>query len=426
MGHNTREFQLHESVTGLPRKIQIVSHHNSEIVIAIDKARWLVLTTNELSIFKLLYRGLSLNAVLEHFKEIDLIAVLKKIEIMNFYESATNTISNYLETATIILTDGCNLRCKHCLMSAGPSPKQEKEMTEEKWFSLLQKLKKTGIEKIVFYGGEPLLKKKALDIIVQAYSLNFEIKLMTNGTLIDITNQAHYSMFCHEIQISLDGLEKSHDHIRGKGTFKKTWRAIELLSPIGDRLTISVTTIPENLDQFTTELPVLLKQIHDLNPDIKILISPELLTGRDVEAQGKGSHFNKVIEQAAAEATENKCNNKPILMFPGEVRNQCGWGEGWWINSLGKLLPCHLAEHPIDIDRESMTQAHDESSIEKVATCNTCSLKSFCGGRCRIENKKLTGNMLQGDCSQEDKENIILNLIDSFESIMSQQQEEKK
>lgn len=112
---------------------------------------------------------------------------------------------------TIILTDYCNLTCKHCAVN-----NINKKMCSYK--SIKEEMKsfyREGIRILFFCGGETLLwedeGKNIRDLIQEAKDIGFYIvNIVTNGTIdLDIPE-------ADIIFLSLDGMRKTHDLIRGE------------------------------------------------------------------------------------------------------------------------------------------------------------------------------------------------------------------
>ncbi len=97
-------------------------------------------------------------------------------------------IDNYKRTinyARISLTDRCNMRCKYCMPQGGVDKKECRQIISmEKIWELCKVLKELGIEKIRFTGGEPLVRKGALEFIERVCESGmFEnVSITTNGT----------------------------------------------------------------------------------------------------------------------------------------------------------------------------------------------------------------------------------------------------
>lgn len=84
------------------------------------------------------------------------------------------------------LTYRCNFRCVHCYNSQEQKKmKSKEELTTKQVFNILRQLKDLGCLFLSFTGGEIFLREDILDILRYARQLGFEIKLLTNASLID-------------------------------------------------------------------------------------------------------------------------------------------------------------------------------------------------------------------------------------------------
>lgn len=145
----------------------------------------------------------------------------------------------YLE---LQITNRCNLLCKHCYID----DKDPAELSIDEITSILREFEEMQGLRVLVTGGEPLVytRFKELNNILPRFSVR-KI-LLSNGLLLnkEIIKELNFE----EVQISIDGLEDSHDSIRGKGTFKRSMDSIRLIKEAG--LDVSVATIihPKNLD----------------------------------------------------------------------------------------------------------------------------------------------------------------------------------
>ena len=109
------------------------------------------------------------------------------------------------------ITNKCNLKCSHC-----PFWREEKkELNFREVKDILIGLYNDGVRIVILEGGEPLLWKDSIedkninDVVEFSKKLFFFIAVTTNGT-IDLEDFNPDIFF-----ISIDGLEKTHDRIRG-------------------------------------------------------------------------------------------------------------------------------------------------------------------------------------------------------------------
>ena len=124
--------------------------------------------------------------------------------------------------SVIFILDKCNLRCKHCSVYAISKPriKTYEQIKEE-----LQYCHSLGSRFVDFEGGELYLWKDESiegrtydinDIIDLAHEIGFwNVTITTNAQLPFIGSHAD------QIWVSMDGVGKWHDEIRGEGTFKR-------------------------------------------------------------------------------------------------------------------------------------------------------------------------------------------------------------
>ena len=117
----------------------------------------------------------------------------------------------------LFITDKCNLRCKHCSVygSAGYKQRTYDEIVSDMQFSYAQ-----GSRFIDLEGGEPTLWKEGdrtiNDLIDKARAIGFfSITVTTNA-------QQDFSWIRPpSIWVSMDGVGKYHDSIRGERTFAR-------------------------------------------------------------------------------------------------------------------------------------------------------------------------------------------------------------
>lgn len=188
------------------------------------------------------------------------LAKMKSDSDRKFLESLAETIdekqlfadcsSDKINEITYIITDNCNLCCKHCCMSAKPYKRErDGEVTVRR--DILEKILTYDPIMIVLTGGEPLIASNILESLVWLrQNFNNTIVLSTNSLLINESNVKIIAETTDIIDISLDGVtEEKSDFIRGKGTFDKVMNVIQMLNSAGaKRIRLSNALSPEELD----------------------------------------------------------------------------------------------------------------------------------------------------------------------------------
>lgn len=141
---------------------------------------------------------------------------------------------------SLIVTDRCNLACRHCAVA-------NLRRLDYPWESIcadLRMMRERGVRILFLYGGEPLLwhdgERTLHDVIAQARRLGFLlVNVVTNGTRgLELPD-------ADLVLVSLDGTREHHDQIRGP-TFDRVVAAIEA-APV-DNLCLSMAVNRVNID----------------------------------------------------------------------------------------------------------------------------------------------------------------------------------
>jgi len=127
---------------------------------------------------------------------------------------------NKIEEIDLNVTNRCNIGCSHCLFSAGP------ERGDDLPLNLIKKVlsdgRRLGAKEVHITGGEPLVRKDVLEILKITHTLGYFVRLQTNLWAFQQEMIPQFKKYTREILTSIDGLEKSHDSIRRKDSFRRT------------------------------------------------------------------------------------------------------------------------------------------------------------------------------------------------------------
>ena len=101
-----------------------------------------------------------------------------------------------------------------------------------------------------FTGGEPLLRDDLFPVLEYSRGRGFSTSLMTNGTLVtpDMAQRLRQAGIS-DVQVSLDGMEQTHDDIRGRGNFTRALKGIENLRGAGIDTFINLTLSRLNMNE---------------------------------------------------------------------------------------------------------------------------------------------------------------------------------
>lgn len=157
------------------------------------------------------------------------------------------------------LTLRCNLGCIHCGSRAGDSRTNELSLDEA--LDLVGQLAEIGIREVSLIGGEAFLRPDWLDVAREIRRQGMRLAMTTGGYGLGpkIADQMADVGFSR-VSISVDGLEKTHDFLRGKPeSWQWCFRAMEALQGVG----IEVATNTQLNRLSAPELPRLYETLRD-------------------------------------------------------------------------------------------------------------------------------------------------------------------
>lgn len=110
----------------------------------------------------------------------------------------------------ISITDRCNLRCFYCMPEEGIELTEKPNiMTLEEIVEISKVFTELGVDTIRLTGGEPLVRKNVDFLVRELAKLGVELKLTTNGIVLNKYFDVFQKVGLRKINISLDTLEKS-------------------------------------------------------------------------------------------------------------------------------------------------------------------------------------------------------------------------
>jgi sulfatase maturation enzyme AslB (radical SAM superfamily) len=181
----------------------------------------------------------------------------------------------------------CNLQCRHCFISCGPSNRSHDYMPREDVRRYLAEAESMGARDFYFTGGEPFLHRELDGILEDALRVG-PASVLTNATLVSaerarsLARLERASRYALEMRVSLDGLTAAmNDPIRGEGTFDATVRGMRLLSQAGflPIVTVAQTWSDAEDARLREEFHLFLRAEGISRPRVKVL--PLFLLGRE-------------------------------------------------------------------------------------------------------------------------------------------------
>jgi MoaA/NifB/PqqE/SkfB family radical SAM enzyme len=252
--------------------------------------------------------------------------------------SSTDTVP--LRNVFLHVTKACNLYCSYCYFSASkPLPD---EMTTDDLARLWPELAALRPQKVVFTGGEPLLRPDILDLLRglrEADPHHHVLRcLNSNGHLVTPELARELVGLADEVRVSIDALPERNDALRGAGNFEAAMRALETYYAVGFEPKALVTVTAASLPDLTELLCLLIeKKITRIN-----------INGFRPIGRGKGHRewaVNPADIQAAVRRAWKRCYpDKPLPSEPPEMAACSNCGVGSFLNIMpnGDVFPCHV------------------------------------------------------------------------------------
>lgn len=146
----------------------------------------------------------------------------------------------------LLLTERCNLSCKHCIRGGHPPS----DMSFADYCLAVRELKRAFPQSgYVLTGGEPTLNPDFAEMVgLLASEEHGEIIVNTNGTTDCFDKICNWMKRPNvHVQFSVDGSPHDHDAIRGLGVFEKVRRSMDTLRSAGIRFWVSTVVTGDNV-----------------------------------------------------------------------------------------------------------------------------------------------------------------------------------
>src|SRR3972149_187581 len=272
------------------------------------------------------------------------------------------------------LTYNCNLRCKMCPFWKRSS----KDSSIEREKAILRQIYDSGVCGIALEGGEPLLRKDLVDVLAFSRSLPLHTSLVTNGTLLESRIDEIASYINGVVYVSLDGMEKTHDTVRGvSGCFRKAVRGI-IASREKVSVTINTTIMAENIH----EIEDLVKLAKELGIKISVAVAHEYCNAK------ASAPARPEIREIAGKLVEMKKKGYPLvnsISYFKVIAKEKNWTcKPWSLVNVGPegnlVLPCYVRNDyasSVSVFETSIKTAISGFDWSQTQNCQNCSLHCY-------------------------------------------------
>jgi len=143
-------------------------------------------------------------------------------------KSLANGLLAPIESINWHITSSCNYTCKFCF--ARNRGEEIHDLT--KIAEILAQVKKKGIEKITFAGGEPLMHSQMSEILHLAKEEGLVTCIVTNGSLMDCNDLKRMKDDLDWIGLSIDSQRESIEKQLGRGNGQHVQKSVDLVKSI--------------------------------------------------------------------------------------------------------------------------------------------------------------------------------------------------
>jgi len=243
--------------------------------------------------------------------------------------------------------------------------------------------------------------------------------LTTNGTL--LSEQDIELLAAKEISatVSLDGLEKTQEKIRGKGTFKKTVSAIERMVQLGIKVNLQMTVSKINCKDARGVIAMGEKLGVER---VSLLPMKQIGKGAFFEKNCLGKRMRKMMIEKIVREQKNlntevlfksslfNVYNEELKQFASTLDDEtiCGGCKagigGIFVEWNGDVYPCPFLRIKIgNLFQKNLNDLWQNSPLlnnlrerEKIEGCSECEYWKICRG-CRADALSATGDYLAKD-----------------------------
>ena len=316
------------------------------------------------------------------------------------------------------LTEGCNLRCRHCWVA--PSYQIEGNsslaLDLDLFESIIDQAKRLGLSGVKLTGGEPLLHPQINEILELISKEDLELTVETNGVLCTPTLAGKIAACKNPfVSVSLDGADAEvHEWVRGvEGCFEAALEGMRNLTNVGLNPQVIMTVMRRNQEQ--VEPVVHLAKCLGAG-SVKFNILQPTAKGLSMYESGESLSIEELVTLGRwVENTLSAATNvplyysHPIAFRPlGKMFNQQGSGCGvcgilsilgvladgsYALCGIGNTVPSlvfgHIAkDRLVDIWQNTpvLLELRDGLPQRLQGICGRCLMKEMCLGSCLAQN----------------------------------------
>jgi cyclic pyranopterin phosphate synthase len=282
----------------------------------------------------------------------------------------------------ISITDRCDFRCQYCMSEDMTFLPREQILSLEEIYLLAKCFTELGVTKIRITGGEPLVRRNAVDLLqkIGALPLLEELVMTTNGSQLATTAQQLKQAHVARLNISLDTLNaQKFTELTRTGDLETVLKGIHTAVNTGfQAIKINAVILKNRNDDEVVEL-VLFAQ--DLSIDISFIEEmplglinshnrAETYYSSDQIKADLDAHFNlqKITDKTAGPSDYYRIQGSKtrVGFISPHSHNFCRTCNRVRLTAEGRLLLCLGNEHSVDLKSIVRDKNNDTDTIKQV------------------------------------------------------------
>ncbi|VVB87464.1 Coenzyme PQQ synthesis protein E [uncultured archaeon] len=275
------------------------------------------------------------------------------------------------------ITNKCNLKCKHCYLGESGN----KEIGLRLFKNAVSQFEEMGGLKLMISGGEPLLHSKFRELMEILPSYEIRVVVLSNGTLVRKKEAEELSEYVDEVQVSIDGI-KSHDLLRGKGSYDKVMRGISALQASGIPVSIATMVHRYNAGEFG-DMKKLFSELEVLSWSVDVpCAAGNLKVNKDymLPPEDAASLLNYGFGAGAHESTgDYTCGSHLCAVSPNGAVSKCGFFDDEPVGDVNDLKAAWAK-----LCKNYLWKLDE-------LDCHDCKVIKDCRGGCRFRAKQYKG-----------------------------------
>ena len=272
-----------------------------------------------------------------------------------------DALGRKIDYLRISITDRCNMRCRYCMPVEVPEVAHAEVLRYEEFLQICQAAKALGINRFKVTGGEPLVRKGAVDFLAALKTQPGTrcVTLTTNGFFLEEALPGLKAAGVDGINVSLDSLVPDQfTRLTGVRGCERVVAAVKATLAAGFPTKINTVLLAQNQDQI---LP--LAQLAEQMPlDVRFIELMPIGYGKDYRGLTEQEVFSLIkIRYPDLEPSYGKRGNGPAVYFKSRnlqgrigfiaanTHKFCHKCNRMRLTSTGFLKPCLCYDLGVDL-----------------------------------------------------------------------------